>query len=270
MAMNPELPSGTESPFGAPPEDSPRFNLWNEARFLWHVARPRAVSLDRTGTSNTRHVVLLHGWHSTEIQMRAWHKALQDVDGDRSVWRLSYDTHWKSFSRSARHVMAALKAQQVEWDDVVLIGYSMGGIVARQMIAYGFPARNLVTLCSPHHGALKWSPLRLPIMTDPGASTLSEWSPSLRRLNAHPRDKAMRAKYHLMAITFRDKRGEHDHDGIVGRPSAEGVELGEVASRLHLRFDYGKRAFFTDPHMLGMSPQAVPTMAERIKNVLRA
>lgn len=258
----------SESPFGAPPEDSPRFNLWNEARFLFHVTRPRQVSFDRTGTSKSRHVILLHGWHSTGIQMRAWHNALRDVDGDRSVWRLTYDTHWKSFSRSARQVMATLKAQRVDWDDVVLIGYSMGGIVARQMIAYGFPARSLVTLCSPHHGALAWSPLRFPIMTDPGAGTLTQWSPSLQRLNENPRDRAARHKYHLMAITYRDKRGDHDHDGIVGRASADGVELGDVASRTRLRFDYGRRAFFTDPHMLGMSPAAVPTMTERIKDLL--
>jgi pimeloyl-ACP methyl ester carboxylesterase len=260
--MNPE------SPFGAPPEDSPHFNLWSEARFLFHVTRPRAVSFERTGTSKTKHVILLHGWHSMGAQMRGWHRALDGVDGDRSIWRVTYDTHWKSFSRSARQVLADLKRQRVEWDDVVLIGYSMGGIVARQMIAYGFPARNVVTLCSPHHGALAWSPLRFPILTDPGAGTLTQWSPSLRRLNAHPRDIAARQNYHLMSITYRDKRGEHEHDGIVGFPSANGSDLGEVASRTRLRFDYGKRVFFTDPHMLGMSPGAVPTMTERIKDLL--
>lgn len=267
--MNPDTSPAEDSP-AAPPEDSPRFNLWNEARFLFHVTRPRAVSFDRTGTSKTRHVILLHGWHSTEAQMRAWHHALRDVDGDRSVWRFSYDTHWKSFSRSARHVMAALQRQNCSWDDVVLIGYSMGGIVARQMVAYGFPARSVVTLCSPHHGALAWSPLRFPILTDPGAGTLTQWSPSLKRLNDNARDRAARPNYHLMSITFRDKRGEHEHDGIVGFPSADGAQLGLVASRTRMRFDYGKRAFFTDPHMLGMSPGAVPVMAERIKDLLRS
>jgi pimeloyl-ACP methyl ester carboxylesterase len=200
--------------------------------------------------------------------MRGWHRVLREADPDRSVWRLSYDTHWKGFSRSAREVMAALKKQNLEGDDVVLIGYSMGGIVARQMIAYGFPARSVVTLCSPHHGALGWSLLRFPILSDPGASTLTQWSRSLHRLNAHPRDIAARKNYHLMSITFRDKRGEHEHDGIVGQKSAEGELLGDVASRTHLRFDYGRRAFFTDPHMLGMSPNAVAPMRERIEAIL--
>ena len=262
--MNPETPLGT------PPLDSPRFNLWNEARFLFHVTRPRAVSFERTGRSRSKHVVLLHGWHSTEAQMRAWHRALGEADPERSIWRFTYDTHWKSFSRSARQVMGALRRENVDWDDVVLVGYSMGGLVARQMVAYGFPARALVTLCSPHHGALAWSPLRFPILSDPGASTLTQWSASLRRLNENPRDRAARSRYHLMSITFRDKRGDHEHDGIVGFPSADGAQLGEVASRTRLRFDYGKRAFFTDPHMLGMSPAAVPTMAERVKDLLRS
>lgn len=266
--MNPE------TPFGAPPVDSPHFNLWNEARFLFHVTRPRPVSFERTGTSRRRHLVVLHGWHSTEAQMRAWHRALRDVDirddGDRSIWRFTYDTHWKSFSRSARQVMHALKRQQVDWDDVVLVGYSMGGIVARQMVAYGFPARALVTLCSPHHGALAWSPLRFPILSDPGAATLTQWSSSLRHLNAHPRDRAARKNYHLLSITYRDKRGDHEHDGIIGGPSADGAQLGEVASRTRVRFDYGKNVFFTNPHMLGMSPAAVPAMTERIKELLCA
>jgi pimeloyl-ACP methyl ester carboxylesterase len=252
-----------------PPENSPRFQLWNEVKFLFHVGRPHRVELFRTGTSKTKHVILLHGWHSTERQMRAWHQVLAEADGERSVWRVTYDTHWKSFQRSARLIMAELKKQKVDWDDVVLVGYSMGGIVARQMVAYGFPARCVICLCSPHHGALGWSRLRFPILSDPGAATLTQWSRSLRALNSHPRDRAARQKYHLMAVTYHDRRGDHDNDGIVGQDSALGEWLGDVGSRTTLHFDYGQRpGFFTDPHILGMVPGALPAMRERVVKLL--
>jgi pimeloyl-ACP methyl ester carboxylesterase len=263
--MDEKLTPATPS---TPPVDSPRFNLWNEARFFLHVVRPRSVTWERTGTSKSKHTILLHGWHSTESQMRRWHRELEVACPDRSVWRLTYDTHWKSFARSARQVLVELNRQHVDWDDVVVIGFSMGGIVARQMVAYGFPARAVIALCSPHHGALGWSNLRYPLISDPGASTLTHWSRHLQRLNSHPRDIAARKSLHLLSITFEDGRGRHDHDGIVGRASAAGEELGAVASRSHAHFDYGKRAFFTDPHMQGMNPSALPAMREHIQAVL--
>ena len=254
-----------------PPEDGPRFNFLNEARFLWQVARPHHVELFRTG-NGPRHIVLMHGWHSTERQMRAWERALHgDLDPENcTFWRVTYDTHWKGFQRSARRIIKALRKEGVRDGDVTLIGYSMGGIIARQMVAYGFECRHLIALCSPHHGALGWSALRVPLILDPGAATLTQYSRTLKQLNTNNRDRAMRERYHLLALTYRDGRGEHAHDGIVGRDSALGVKLGEVGSRTHLEINYHERnAFFTDPHILGMSPEAVAPMREKIAQLLR-
>ncbi len=252
----------------APPDDGPRFNFMNEARFLWRVARPHHVELFRTGTG-PHHVVLMHGWHSTERQMRAWERALQGDNNHCTFWRVTYDTHWKSFQRSARRIIKALRKEGVRDGDVTLIGYSMGGIIARQMVAYGFKCKNLITLCSPHHGALGWSAMRIPLLLDPGATTLMQHSRTLKQLNTNKRDREMREKYHFLALTYRDGRGEHAHDGVVARDSALGAKLGEVGSRTHLEINYHERnAFFTDPHILGMSPEATAPMRERIAQLL--
>lgn len=252
-----------------PPDDGPRFNLLNEARFLWRVGRPHHVELFSDGRG-PHHVVLMHGWHSTERQMRDWERALQRDCGENcTFWRVTYDTHWKGFQRSARRIIKALRREGVNDGEVTLIGYSMGGIIARQMVAYGFECKNLVALCSPHQGAMGWSPLRVPLLLDPGAATLTQYSRTLKQLNTNKRDRAMRERYHFLALTYRDKRGEHAHDGIVGRDSALGTRLGEIGSRTHVEINYHERnAFFTDPHMLGMSPAALPLMRERIVQLL--
>jgi len=265
----------SNDPLNPPPLDMLRARVVQEARILWQVGRPRRVSIEAhqstLGPENARpagairHCVLLHGWHSTERQMRAWHNALQELPEAKGVhfWRVTYDTHWKSFRRSALQVAHELRRLDSDWSGTLLMGYSMGGIVARQMVAYGFPCRKLIALCSPHHGAMTWSPLRFPLVGDPGAATLTSWSPALRDLNGNRRDIAHRPNYHLRAITFSDRRGAHDNDGIIARHSALGEELGEVASRATSHFNYERRPdFFTDPHMGGMHPKGLPDVVE--------
>ena len=260
----------------APELDGLRARVVQEARLLWDVGRPRRPIIEAHQSTLARpegairHCVLLHGWHSTERQMRAWQRALQELPEAEGVhfWRVSYDTHWKSFQRSARQVMQELRRRDSDWSDTLLIGYSMGGIVARQMVAYGFPCQSLIALCSPHNGAMAWSPLRFPLAGDPGAGTLVSWSPKLRALNNNPRDRAHRSRYHFRAITFSDRRGFHDNDGIVGRPSAMAEALGPVASRAITHFHYQQKPeFFTDPHMGGMSPRSLPEVAELCREI---
>jgi hypothetical protein len=138
----------------------------------------------------------------------------------------------------------------------------MGGIVARQMVADGFPCRALVSLCSPHHGLAPW----VPTLT-PGTLSLSRSSAALRKLNQHPRDIASREKYNCFSTTYEDPTGTHPHDGLVARRSALGQYLGAVASRhnTHLRYD---RFAATDPHLAGMNAATMQAAIGRCAEIM--
>lgn len=248
----------------------------------WEITRPKRVALsfvagggDQSTLTAGRNVLLLHGWHSTEQQMSKWQSTLAAMPEARGyrIWRATYDTHWKSFRRTARQLMRAMHTQStssgVDWSDTVLIGYSMGGIVARQMVAYGFDCRRLIALCSPHEGALGWAALRFALAGDVGASSLAGYNRALHVLNAHPRDRAHRDRYEYYAITYLDSHGEHAHDGVVSESSALGESLGAVAHRQTVVRSYDERPFpFTRPHLGGMNPDVMRPALERVARIL--
>jgi pimeloyl-ACP methyl ester carboxylesterase len=233
----------------------------------WEIIRPKSVSLSSLdvgpqSTLTPKNLILLHGWHSTNRQMNRWQSALAacpQAQGWR-IWRPTYDTHWKSFQRSARLVMRELERQNVDWSHTIILGYSMGGIVARQMVAYGFPCRHLIAIGSPHHGALSWRVLHLALAGDVGAVSLTNYNRALRLLNAHPRDYEHRNRFHFYAITHSTGPKNYDHDGLISLDSAWGNELGEVATRDSVHLHYEKRPLlFTDPHLWGMNPDTLPS-----------
>ncbi|MDF2441744.1 MAG: Palmitoyl protein thioesterase [Abditibacteriota bacterium] len=207
--------------------------------------------------------------------MSRWQSALATRPEARGyrIWRATYDTHWKSFRRSARQLMREMRVQStlngIDWSDTVLIGYSMGGIVARQMVAYGFGCRALFALCSPHEGALGWMALRFALAGDVGAGSLTSYNRALHLLNSHPRDCAHRDRYEYYAITYRDPRGEHAHDGVVSQDSALGEGLGPLGYRQTLVRHYAERPFpFTRPHLGGMNPDVMRPALERLAQLL--
>ena len=248
----------------------------------WDITRPKRVALsfvtgdgDESTLKPGRNVLLLHGWHSTERQMSWWQSTLASRPEARGyrIWNATYDTHWKSFRRTARLLLREMHAQStlngIDWSNTILIGYSMGGIVARQMVAYGFDCRALIALCSPHEGALGWAALRFALAGDVGASSLAGYNRVLHALNSHPRDRAFRNRYDCYAITYRDPRGEHAHDGVVSQSSALGESLGEVAHRQTIVREYEEKPFpFTRPHLGGMNPDVMQPALNRVVPML--
>lgn len=204
----------------------------------------------RDETKARGHIVLLHGWGLDAGSLDLMAKALARVCPQRRIWRVTYDTNWTSWESSARAVLDELRARNADWNDTILVGYSMGGIVARSMVAQGFEARAVVTLCSPHAGPL-------PYLVFPGPRSLSKRNPQMRALDAHPRDIAARARLHCLAIVYRDLLGLHDHDGMVPQSGALGLHLGAIGSRHSTLLNYTNTAWY-DPHWRGKDPKYLP------------
>lgn len=177
-----------------------------------------------------------------------------------TFWLLDFATHFRPFDETARAIARVLAAQNTDWSDTIFLGYSMGGVIARRLVADGFPARAVVTICSPHGGPTRW----VPCVTS-GPRSLRKNSPQMRALNADPRDIGRRRDYHFFAITYRDRLGFHDDDAVVPRASALGEHLGEVGTRRVIELDYGRtlgRSLQNNPHVEGLNPRVMREAVE--------
>lgn len=222
---------------------------WRGNLDLMRVRRASVVSIDEPGEWE---IALLHGWHSLYSPMMKLENALRERIAGARLWRVSYDSHWKPFPRSAREVSARLKAAGANPQRTLLVGYSMGGVVARSMVAQGFDARAVVCLCSPHLGPA----LHIPF-GDVGSLSLAYSAPYLKQLNRNPRDIARRGDYFLQSITFRDASGEHREDRIVSQRSASGRGLVGIEHRANTHLVFDGIAPGPIPHVQGMNPACV-------------
>lgn len=216
------------------------------------LMRVRRASVQTVDSPGDWEIALIHGWHSLYWPMMNLERALRERIPNARLWRVSYDSHWKPFPRSASEISARLKAAGAKPERTLLVGYSMGGVVARSMVAQGFDARAVVCLCSPHLG-----PALHVHFGDIGSLSLAYSAPYLRHLNRNPRDIARRSDYFLQSITFRDALGECRHDRIVSRRSASGRGLSGIKHRANTHLVYDGIAPGPMPHVQGMNPSCV-------------
>ena len=195
----------------------------------------------------------------------------RDEAENYTFWLPDFPTHFRPFDDTARalsRVLATqqsdgaqvLAAQQSDWENTILVGYSMGGLIARQMVADGFPCRAVVTICAPHDGPMFWVP-RL----SAGPRSLGKRAPQMRALNANPRDIARHRDYHFFGVTYRDRFGFHDDDAVVPRASALGEKLGEIGTRRAIELDYERgfgRSTRSNPHVEGLNPRTMAPMID--------
>lgn len=212
-----------------------------------------------------RHVVLIHGHNCLPEFLDGLCATLRAVPGAENwrFWFAEYDTHWKPFSRSAAEIAKALRASGENFEDVIVVGHSLGGVVARQMVADGFPCRALFALGSPHQGFVPWWPF-----AEAGTLSMHSISRRLHMLNRNPRDIAARRKYHFLAAGFRDPLGEHNHDTLVSLDSALGSTLGSVAARWELHFSYNFPQII-EPHVDILRRKNLGALLERFGELLR-
>jgi pimeloyl-ACP methyl ester carboxylesterase len=75
---------------------------------------------------------------------------------------VNYKTHWRNFADSARDIGAAMRDEPYDLSHTVFVGFSMGGLVARQMVADGFSCQALISIATPHQGTAPWVPAAQP------------------------------------------------------------------------------------------------------------
>lgn len=144
------------------------------------------------------------------------------------------------------------------FEDVTFLCYSMGGLVARQMVAQGFPVTRLATVCSPHGGMMYGWAFPAP---DAGANSLKQGSPELSWLNNHPREGALRGRYMFTSVVYNFRNGlgswDHDDDTAVDGWSARGDGLGAMVRRQKVKLNYegGVGVQVGAPHKEGMDPK---------------
>jgi pimeloyl-ACP methyl ester carboxylesterase len=210
--------------------------------------KPKLKPYGLTVTAPRGSFVLLHGWDSVGTDMAALADALQQLPSANgwNFYTPTYETHLETFVQAASDLYPQVQALA---QPLILLGYSEGGIVARQLIANGMKVKVLVTICSPHSGLGVWIPT-----PDVGSASVSPFSEDLKRLNASQNEGPSRSLYHLFAISCTDVWGYHDDDGVVPVSSGLGTNLGSVAEQVVVELNYDSAIAGTDPHHRGMDP----------------
>ena len=126
------------------------------------------------------------------------------------------------FLKGASVINAYLKANNVSRTQLYIFGYSMGGLVARSLVAYyDFRPRALITFCTPHEGTanwITWAPW------NDGAKSMMQISSDLAKLNRNELDREARnPAYYFIGLgynEYKNSKKRHDNDQLVEVTSA--------------------------------------------------
>ncbi|SDT08504.1 esterase/lipase family protein [Bradyrhizobium canariense] len=213
--------------------------------------QPTKASIEPCGPTGGKRgsCVLLHGWDADGNSMKSICTVLHPLAAGWNLYVATYETHTESFVDAARDLRPLVQPPQLA-SPLILIGYSEGGVVARQMIAGGLPVSALVTICTPHLGIGPWLPT-----PDLGSASVSPFSPELKALKDSAGEGAQRHLYHCFGITCTDFSGNHPDDGVVPIQSAIAETLGAVAEQVTIPLDYNGYIAGWGPHLQGMNPK---------------
>lgn len=215
-----------------------------------------------------RSIIILHGWNQSAYDMQSLEVKMREqftthLEKSINIYRWSYP-FLLPFDVSSKKLLFDIKQQNITAKSTIIVGYSMGGVVARQLFVDGFDFHALVSICSPHQGLGVWVPT-----PDQGSGSLSPFSLTLAALNNHPRDVRKRIDYNFFGIKYKDIRGSFNDDGVVTVESATGKDLGAGLNRYHIDLSYSGFVWPpSDPHSKGNSVVYLDPVISRIKAII--
>lgn len=217
------------------------------------LSNPYKLELKLGKIGRGRSVILVHGLHDNSESWNDMLKYFKDhgIGNTNNIWTFQYK--WgKGIAENGREMAKEVLAKQKDNNitkDPIIIAHSMGGLVSRAYIAYGYNGQTtnfykLVTLSTPHYGSKLGHFVSL---TGDGIKDLKPGSKFLNDLNANTYEKKQRSKYwvlngrigvykyknkyHILCYhwynpqpTFVEKRGHtilsNPNDGMVTNASA--------------------------------------------------
>ena len=216
-----------------------------------------------------KHLFLLHGWSNTSKDMERWLTAIKSagVAGSRTIWNVTYASN-KAFPDATAELIRLIKEKPgYLWEDVQIVGFSMGGLIARTFVASGLPVTRLATCCSPHLGLMDH--VLQPF--DPGVMSLRKGSRELQWLNNHKTESARRRGYMFLAVQHTHKNDlgtwRQPHDTVVEDFSARGDGLGVQIQRENVNVLYTGGVVVPpgDPHGKGQDPKYCPAVIDFLR-----
>src|ERR1700709_961670 len=81
-------------------------------------------------------IIFIHGLNGNERTWGSVPAHISKTPTDFEVARLQYSGHWtspSSFSVSANKVLTDLESKYSQYNNIFLVGYSLGGLIAREM-----------------------------------------------------------------------------------------------------------------------------------------
>lgn len=175
-------------------------------------------------------VIVLQGYFHTKQSVKEWTQHIYDTSNFPATYAcITYDYWNKSFDLTGAELYDLLTSYypnpSTDYNRIIVIAYSMGGLVARKFLSLGFPYNKLITFCTPHEGIFN----HVADWGGTGAKSMHKDSPYVKVMNKNPQDIANRYKHFYIAYQYYSEkdRKTHPDDTILWSHSGTGAFLGD-------------------------------------------
>jgi pimeloyl-ACP methyl ester carboxylesterase len=238
-----------------------------------------------------KNIILIHGlsgdsaFNTSSDQMKKFYEHIENdpLIKDYNVWTIVYNTWEIPFYYSGSWLYAEFtKIPDYKFFDAIIVGYSMGGLIARTLAANGFNFKYLITVDTPHLGpsvsintVINIGNLLPPFSIKQGLISLAAGSYSHDFIDKSPLDIQKRAgNYAYYAIDYinDDENNFHGDDWVVPVNSQLALSLGEVKWRYLLKKEFKKDdpdKGMGKPHTIAIEPDYCQEAINLLKIILK-